>query len=37
VQALLNDPRAFKIVEAGTSQSRSDSYVLPELAAAANA
>ena len=37
VQALLNDPRAFKIVEAGASQSRSDSYVLPELAAAATA
>ena len=37
VQALLNNPRAFKIVEAGTSQSLSDSYVLPELAAAATA
>jgi len=35
VQTLLNDPSAFKIVEAGTTQSRSDSYVLPELAAAA--
>jgi UDP-3-O-[3-hydroxymyristoyl] N-acetylglucosamine deacetylase len=37
VQTLLNDPSAFKIVEAGTTQSRSDSYVLPELAAAATA
>ena len=37
VQALLDEPRAFNIIEAGTSQSRSDSYVLPELAAAATA
>lgn len=37
VQALLSDPSAYKIVEAGTSQSRSDSYVLPEMAAAATA
>ena len=34
VQTLLKDPIAFQIVEAGTAQSRSDSYVLPELAAA---
>ena len=37
VQALLSDPSAYKIVEAGTTQSRSDSYVLPEMAAAATA
>ena len=37
VRSLLNDPSAFKIVEAGTTQSCSDSYVLPELAAAATA
>ena len=37
VQALLNDPRAFKIVEAGNLQSCSEGYVLPELAAAATA
>jgi UDP-3-O-[3-hydroxymyristoyl] N-acetylglucosamine deacetylase len=35
VQNLLNSPSAFKIVEAGATQSRSDSYALPELAAAA--
>jgi UDP-3-O-[3-hydroxymyristoyl] N-acetylglucosamine deacetylase len=37
VQTLLNDPSAFKVVEAGNTQSRSDSFVLPELAAAATA
>ena len=37
VQTLLNDPSTFKIVEAGATQSRSDSFVLPELAAAATA
>jgi UDP-3-O-[3-hydroxymyristoyl] N-acetylglucosamine deacetylase len=37
VQALLSDPSAYKIVEAGTTQNRSDSYALPEMAAAATA
>ncbi len=37
VQTLLNNTTAFKIVEGGTTQSLSDSYVLPELAAAATA
>jgi len=37
VQALLDDPTAFTIIEAGATQSRSDSYALPELAAAAMA
>ena len=37
VQTLLNDPSTFKIVEASTTQSRSASFVLPELAAAATA
>ena len=37
VQTLLNDPSAYKIIEAGTIQCQSDSYVLPELAAAATA
>ena len=37
VQKLLNDPSTFKVVEAGASQSRSDSYILPEFAAAATA
>ncbi len=37
VQTLLNDPSAYKIVEAGTTKSRSDSYILPEFAAAATA
>lgn len=37
VQTLLNDRSAFKVAEAGTTQSRSDGYVLPELAAAATA
>ena len=36
-QKLLNDPSAFKIVEAGTAQICSDSYALPELAAAVTA
>ena len=37
VQTLLNDPSAYKIVDAGATQGRSDGYVLPELAAAATA
>jgi UDP-3-O-[3-hydroxymyristoyl] N-acetylglucosamine deacetylase len=37
VQSLLADQSAFTIVEAGTTQSRSDSYTLPDLAAAAMA
>ena len=37
VQKLLNDPSTFKVVEAGATHSRSDSYILPELAAAATA
>ena len=37
VQTLLSDPSAFKIVEAGTTKSLSDSFVLPEFAAAATA
>ena len=37
VQTFLNDPSAYKIIEAGTVQCQSDSYVLPELAAAATA
>jgi UDP-3-O-[3-hydroxymyristoyl] N-acetylglucosamine deacetylase len=36
-QMLLKDHSAFKIVEAGTTQIRSDSYTLPEFAAAATA
>ena len=36
-QMLLKDHSAFKIVEAGTTQIRSDSYALPEFAAAATA
>ena len=36
VQNLLDDPSAFRIVEAGSSRGRSDSYALPEMAAAAN-
>ena len=36
-QMLLKDYSAFKIVEAGTTQIRSDSYALPEFAAAATA
>ena len=36
VQNLLSDPSAYRVVEAGSSQGRSDSYVLPEMAAAAN-
>ena len=36
-QMLLNDQSAFKVVEAGTTQIRSDSYALPEFAAAATA
>ena len=34
VQALLNDPTAYKVVEAGAEQSRSDSFAMPEYAAA---
>jgi UDP-3-O-[3-hydroxymyristoyl] N-acetylglucosamine deacetylase len=37
IQAVLADPSAFAIVEAGATKSRSDSFVLPELAAAAMA
>jgi UDP-3-O-[3-hydroxymyristoyl] N-acetylglucosamine deacetylase len=36
-QILLKDQSAFKVVEAGTTQIRSDSYALPEFAAAATA
>ena len=36
-QKLLKDQSAFKVVEAGTTQIRSDSYALPEFAAAATA
>ncbi|MEC8109222.1 MAG: UDP-3-O-acyl-N-acetylglucosamine deacetylase [Pseudomonadota bacterium] len=36
-QKLLKDQSAFKVVEAGTTQTRSDSYALPEFAAAATA
>jgi UDP-3-O-[3-hydroxymyristoyl] N-acetylglucosamine deacetylase len=36
-QMLLKDQSAFKVVEAGTTQIRSDSYALPEFAAAATA
>ncbi len=35
IQDLLDNPAAFKIVEAGATQRHSDSYALPELAAAA--
>ena len=37
VQTLLNDPTAYKVIEAGTEHSRSDSFAMPELAAAAMA
>jgi UDP-3-O-[3-hydroxymyristoyl] N-acetylglucosamine deacetylase len=37
VQALLADPTAFAIIEAGAEHSRSDSFAMPELAAAAMA
>jgi UDP-3-O-[3-hydroxymyristoyl] N-acetylglucosamine deacetylase len=36
VQTLLDDPSAFRIVEVDSTQSRSDSFALPEMAAAAN-
>ena len=36
-QKLLEDQSAFKVVEAGITQIRSDSYALPEFAAAATA
>ena len=36
-QKLLKDQSAFKVVEAGTTQIRSDSFALPEFAAAATA
>ena len=36
-QKLLKDQSAFKVVEAGTTQIRSDGYALPEFAAAATA
>jgi UDP-3-O-[3-hydroxymyristoyl] N-acetylglucosamine deacetylase len=36
-QKLLKDQSAFKVVEAGAAQIRSDSYALPEFAAAASA
>ena len=36
-QKLLKDPSAYKIVEAGSTQIRSDSFTLPEAAAAATA
>mgnify|MGYP001208565456 FL=1 len=37
VQALLSDPTAYEIVEAGSEYSRSSSFAMPELAAAAMA
>ena len=37
VQTLLNDPTAYKVIEAGSEHSRSDSFAMPELAAAAMA
>ena len=37
VQTLLNDPTAHKVIEAGSEHSRSDSFAMPELAAAAMA
>jgi UDP-3-O-[3-hydroxymyristoyl] N-acetylglucosamine deacetylase len=37
VQTLLNDPAAYKVIEAGSEHSRSDSFAMPELAAAAMA
>lgn len=37
VQALLDDPTAFTVIEAGSHYSRSDSFAMPELAAAAMA
>jgi UDP-3-O-[3-hydroxymyristoyl] N-acetylglucosamine deacetylase len=35
VQRLLDEPGAFKVIQTGTTQNRSNSYALPELAAAA--
>jgi len=35
VQALLADPAAYAVIEAGAQHSHSDSYAMPELAAAA--
>jgi UDP-3-O-[3-hydroxymyristoyl] N-acetylglucosamine deacetylase len=37
VHALLNDPTAYKVIEAGSEHSRSDSFAMPEYAAAAMA
>jgi UDP-3-O-[3-hydroxymyristoyl] N-acetylglucosamine deacetylase len=37
VQTLLNDPTAYKVIEAGSEYSRSDSFAMPDLAAAAMA
>ena len=37
VQTLLNDPTTYKVIEAGSEHSRSDSFAMPELAAAAMA
>jgi UDP-3-O-[3-hydroxymyristoyl] N-acetylglucosamine deacetylase len=37
IQTLLNDPAAYKVIEAGSEHSRSDSFAMPELAAAAMA
>lgn len=37
VHALLNDPAAYKVIEAGSEHSRSDSFAMPEYAAAAMA
>jgi hypothetical protein len=37
VQTLLNDPTAYKVIEAGSEYSQSDSFAMPDLAAAAMA
>jgi UDP-3-O-[3-hydroxymyristoyl] N-acetylglucosamine deacetylase len=37
VQTLLNNPTAYKVIEAGSEYSRSDSFAIPDLAAAAMA
>ena len=34
VQTLLDDPTAYKVIKAGSEHSRSDSFAMPELAAA---